>query len=82
MLCFPDVTVYSIDKKTIQSYKLNYFIKLILNKEPLLKAVQYLSSMNLLKPTTVYILAHFWKMLRHSFLHIRSLPTVTTATTT
>ena len=38
------------NRKTVQSYKLNYFIKqqviIILNKERLLEAVQYLCSMN------------------------------------
>ena len=35
----------------------------ILNKERLLKAVQLLSLAYLLKPTTVYILAHDWHKL-------------------
>ena len=52
------------DRKTLQFHKLNYFIKQrviigdVLNKERILKAVQYLYLINLIKPNTVYILAH------------------------
>ena len=54
------------DRKTLQFHKLNYFIKQrvitsdVLNKERILKAVQYLYLINLIKPNTVYILAHHW----------------------
>ena len=45
------------DRKTLQSYNPTSDI---LNKERLLNAVQYLYSINLLTPTTVYILARHW----------------------
>ena len=45
------------DRKTLQSYNPTSDI---LNKERLLNAVQYLYSINLLTPTTVYILARQW----------------------
>ena len=52
------------ERKTLQSYKLNYFIKqrviILIRSDSQLMAVQYLSSINLLKPTTVYSLAHCW----------------------
>ena len=41
----------------LQTQLLYYTTSDILNKERLLKAVQYLCSVNLLKPSTVYILA-------------------------
>ena len=55
-------TVNLTNRKTLQSHKLNYFIKqwviFLMIEERLLKAVQYLSLINLIKPTTVNILAH------------------------
>ena len=45
------------DRKTLQSYNPTSDI---LNKQRLLNGVQYLCSINLPRPTTVYILARHW----------------------
>ena len=49
------------DRKTLQSHKFNYFINqrvMFLTRNDSLKTVQYLSLINLIKPTTVYTVPH------------------------